>query len=112
MPLGRVLSVGLHHPMFLCLSTRHTGLAIRKRLCCIKWSPKNWKRSSPANRSATAQFRHSSNGNSVLFWAAVSWRGASCDGVRSSQCGAVTFVQRYGDALNANVHFHCLLIDG
>ena len=31
---------------------------------------------------------------------------------RSSQCGAVTFVQRYGDALNANVHFHCLVIDG
>ena len=23
-------------------------------------------------------------------------------GLRSSQCGAVTFVQRYGDALNAN----------
>ena len=33
-------------------------------------------------------------------------------GVSSSQCGAVTFVQRYGDALNANVHFHCLVIDG
>src|SRR5438128_5971491 len=32
--------------------------------------------------------------------------------VRSSQCGAVTFVQRFGDALNANVHFHCLVIDG
>ena len=28
--------------------------------------------------------------------------------LRSSQCGAVTFMQRYGDALNANVHFHCL----
>ena len=33
-------------------------------------------------------------------------------GLRSSQCGAVTFVQRYGDALNANPHFHCLCIDG
>ena len=32
--------------------------------------------------------------------------------LRSSQCGAVTFVQRFGDALNANVHFHCLAIDG
>ena len=32
--------------------------------------------------------------------------------LRSSQCGAVTFVQRYGDALNANPHFHCLAIDG
>ena len=29
-------------------------------------------------------------------------------GLRSSQCGAVTFIQRYGDAVNANVHFHCL----
>ena len=28
--------------------------------------------------------------------------------LRSSQCGAVTFVQRFGDALNANPHFHCL----
>jgi hypothetical protein len=26
--------------------------------------------------------------------------------IRSSQCGAVTFVQRYGDALNAHPHFH------
>ena len=32
--------------------------------------------------------------------------------LRSSQCGAVTFVQRFGDALNANPHFHCLVIDG
>ena len=28
--------------------------------------------------------------------------------LRSGQCGAVTFVQRFGDALNANPHFHCL----
>ena len=33
-------------------------------------------------------------------------------GLRSSQCGAVTFVQRFGDALNANLHLHCLGIDG
>jgi hypothetical protein len=32
--------------------------------------------------------------------------------IRSSQCGAVTFVQRCGDALNANPHFHCLVLDG
>ena len=32
--------------------------------------------------------------------------------LRSSQCGAVTFVQRFGDALNANPHFHCLVLDG
>jgi hypothetical protein len=29
-----------------------------------------------------------------------------------SQCGAVTFVQRWGDALNANPHFHSLVLDG
>ncbi len=33
-------------------------------------------------------------------------------GVERGQCGAVTFVQRFGDALNLNVHFHSLLLDG
>jgi hypothetical protein len=28
------------------------------------------------------------------------------------RCGAVTFVQRFGDALNLNVHFHSLILDG
>jgi hypothetical protein len=28
------------------------------------------------------------------------------------QCGAVTFVQRFGDGLNLNVHFHSLVLDG
>src|SRR5437867_1734592 len=32
--------------------------------------------------------------------------------LRTTQCGAVTFVQRFGDALNANPHFHTLAIDG
>jgi hypothetical protein len=32
--------------------------------------------------------------------------------LRSTQCGAVTFVQRFGDALNANMHFHSMVIDG
>ena len=32
--------------------------------------------------------------------------------LRSTQCGAATFVQRFGDALNANVHFHSMVIDG
>jgi hypothetical protein len=32
--------------------------------------------------------------------------------VTRGQCGAVTFVQRFGDALNLNVHFHSLLLDG
>ena len=26
--------------------------------------------------------------------------------------GAVSFVQRFGSALNAHVHFHCCVIDG
>jgi hypothetical protein len=33
-------------------------------------------------------------------------------GLDASQCGAVTFIQRFGDALNANVHFHSMVIDG
>ena len=33
-------------------------------------------------------------------------------GIARGQCGAVTFVQRFGDALNLNVHFHSLLLDG
>ncbi|MDH3213289.1 MAG: transposase [Myxococcales bacterium] len=33
-------------------------------------------------------------------------------GVTRGHCGAVTFVQRFGDALNLNVHFHSLLLDG
>ena len=32
--------------------------------------------------------------------------------VRHVQCGAVTFIQRFGGALNLNVHFHSLVIDG
>ena len=33
-------------------------------------------------------------------------------GVADGQCGAVTFVQRFGGALNLNVHFHSLMLDG
>jgi len=33
-------------------------------------------------------------------------------GEARGQCGAVTSVQRLGDALNLNVHFHSLLLDG
>ena len=32
--------------------------------------------------------------------------------VEGQQCGAVTFVQRFGGALNLNVHFHSLVLDG
>lgn len=33
-------------------------------------------------------------------------------GRRAEQCGAVTFLQRFGSALNLNLHFHTLLLDG
>jgi hypothetical protein len=33
-------------------------------------------------------------------------------GVRGGQAGAVTFVQRFGDALNLHVHFHAVSPDG
>ena len=31
---------------------------------------------------------------------------------RRGRCGAITFVQRFGSALNLNVHFHCVVPDG
>ncbi|MBX3701372.1 MAG: transposase [Dokdonella sp.] len=31
---------------------------------------------------------------------------------RTAQCGAVTLIQRFGSALNLNVHFHMLWLDG
>ncbi len=33
-------------------------------------------------------------------------------GVRAEQCGAVTFIQRFGSAMNLNLHFHTLALDG
>lgn len=39
-------------------------------------------------------------------------RARSRWGVRRGQCGAVTFVQRFGSALSLNVHFHSLVLDG
>jgi hypothetical protein len=33
-------------------------------------------------------------------------------GPRHYDCGAITFVQRFGDALNANLHFHSIVLDG
>ncbi len=32
--------------------------------------------------------------------------------IRNVQCGAVTFIQRFGSALNLNLHLHMLAIDG
>ena len=36
----------------------------------------------------------------------------ACKRERRLQCGAVSFVQRFGDALNLNLHFHSLVLDG
>jgi len=33
-------------------------------------------------------------------------------GVRGTGAGAITFMQRFGSALNLNVHFHCVVPDG
>jgi hypothetical protein len=33
-------------------------------------------------------------------------------GLKQSQCGAVTFVQRFGSSANLHVHFHAIVIDG
>ena len=33
-------------------------------------------------------------------------------GLPAEQCGAVSFIQRFGSALNLNVHFHTLVLDG
>ena len=33
-------------------------------------------------------------------------------GALAEQCGAVTFIQRFGSALNLNLHFHTLALDG
>jgi hypothetical protein len=32
--------------------------------------------------------------------------------VRAQQCGAVTFIQRFGSAMNLHLHFHTLALDG
>ena len=47
----------------------------------------------------------------ALFGELRRWAGR-LPGPGASQCGAVTFIQRFGDALNANVHFHSMVIDG
>ena len=34
------------------------------------------------------------------------------DGLMGGECGAVTFVQRFGGSLNLNVHMHVVVLDG
>ncbi len=33
-------------------------------------------------------------------------------GIRKAECGGMTFVQRFGGAINLNVHFHSAVLDG
>ncbi len=33
-------------------------------------------------------------------------------GIRNGQCGSVTFIQRFGSALNLTPHFHTIVLDG
>jgi hypothetical protein len=39
-------------------------------------------------------------------------RARQYGGIRKAKCGAVTFVQRFGGAINLNIHFHSLVMDG
>jgi len=39
-------------------------------------------------------------------------RAKQVHGARSGQCAAVTFIQRFGSALNPTPHFHSLVLDG
>ena len=39
-------------------------------------------------------------------------RAAAREGIADGQCGAITAIQRFGSALNINVHFHALVLDG
>ena len=39
-------------------------------------------------------------------------RARALYGIRKGQCGSVTFLQRFGSALNLTPHFHTLVLDG
>ena len=45
----------------------------------------------------------------VFGWLAAT---AARQGLRPARCGAVTAIQRFGSALNLNLHFHALVLDG
>ncbi len=45
-------------------------------------------------------------------FASLRRRGGIPASNRQARCGAVTFVQRFGDALNLNLQFHTLALDG
>jgi hypothetical protein len=49
---------------------------------------------------------------SRAVFASLRRRAREQENVRNTQCGAVTFVQRFGGSLNLHVHFHMLALDG
>ena len=50
----------------------------------------------------------------IFLRAVFAWhrRKAKLLGINGAQCGAVTSIQRFGSALNLNLHFHVLVLDG
>jgi len=50
----------------------------------------------------------------MFLRAVFAWqrRQARRAGVVDPRAGAITFIQRFGSALNLNIHFHALLPDG
>lgn len=51
----------------------------------------------------------------IFIQAVFSWlrsRARECSGILKAKCGAVTFVQRFGGAINLNIHLHSLVLDG
>ena len=51
---------------------------------------------------------------SVFMRAVFSWyrRRAKALGCKNAECGSVTAIQRFGSALNLNLHYHVLVMDG
>ena len=50
----------------------------------------------------------------VFMRAVFSWyrRRAKALGIENAECGSVTSIQRFGSALNLNLHYHVLVMDG
>ncbi len=47
-----------------------------------------------------------------VVFSSLRQRAQKLAGIQKGQCGAVTFVQRFGGSLNLNIHLHSLVLDG
>lgn len=56
--------------------------------------------------------RNPRNGREMVFSSSLIRRAGPCGAISNAQCGAVTFIQRFGSTLNLNLHLHMLAIDG